>query len=392
MSRFLKGAGWLALLPLLALPFSAQAAKIKVDPRKDTYTKAYVSYLGRQPSAAELTASLKKFLNLDRLKKSLLASTERKQVISDMYLDQFCRSVQVTELADFTKKAQTVAAIQAILAASGENCVAKKPVVSLAPLVPLNNEVPSVSLMAQVHDPFARTLTYQWRLVSAPGGVGTALSDDGSTSAVLTLGSDAHFTDYYAAPGDYIVRLTVTNSANLSSAATTIVRVSPFTTLEQSMLVKVNDLRVGLGLNPLQLEAKLTAAARKYSNYMRVTNWFDHNDQNGGTFDRRISAENYNFAYVGENILSVKSSGAKDFNLDEKAVQFFFDGWKNSPLHYENLVGKDFKELGVGFSAGASPDTERPFAQYGAQEFGALVPPGFKKVEVKGEWQLMKMK
>lgn len=82
---------------------------------------------------------------------------------------------------------------------------------------------------------------------------------------------------------------------------------------------------------------QLGKAAYDHSVDMKTNNYFTHIGLNGSDPGQRITAAGYNWKTYGENIANGYTS--------EKAV---IDGWLKSEGHCKNIMGKNFKHMGVG--------------------------------------------
>jgi uncharacterized protein YkwD len=142
----------------------------------------------------------------------------------------------------------------------------------------------------------------------------------------------------YACAAVLVALLVVAPSANSRSAY----RASALRALQAGVLTDINAFRRSHGLRPLRLSRALTAAARQHSTEMAARGYFSHSSADGSSFDRRIAryypAGHSRFWAVGENLLwsspSVDASGALVM-------------WKDSPPHRENLLGPNWREIGV---------------------------------------------
>ena len=114
-------------------------------------------------------------------------------------------------------------------------------------------------------------------------------------------------------------------TADEASAAT--VTVDP--NAEAQFVSLLNDLRVSRGLPPLSVDDELTAAARQWSDTMRL---------NGGIFHTADQSAGISQPWVllGENV----GTGP---NVTE-----VFDAFVASPTHYANLTNPDFDYIGIG--------------------------------------------
>ena len=127
-----------------------------------------------------------------------------------------------------------------------------------------------------------------------------------------------------------------------SAPAATRGRVIALTSLEQGVLVDINDFRTAHGLSPLRLSTSLTAAARSHSVEMETDGYFAHSSYDGEAFWKRIQAyypsTSYGFWSVGENLLW----SSPDVDA-ERALTM----WENSPEHRRNLLDPHWREIGI---------------------------------------------
>jgi uncharacterized protein YkwD len=130
----------------------------------------------------------------------------------------------------------------------------------------------------------------------------------------------------------------------------------------------INRERARRGLPRLREDARLARSAQQYSTEMAGRDFFGHVSPAGTTLTARLRAAGYLAgarAYtVGENI----AWGAGPDATAHETVQ----GWMRSPGHRANILGRGFREVGVGVAPGA-PVTLRaavPAATY-TTVFGA---------------------
>lgn len=102
-----------------------------------------------------------------------------------------------------------------------------------------------------------------------------------------------------------------------------------------------NQKRAEIGLPALSPNGQLASAASSKAGDMFANNYWAHNSPAGKTPWSFISAAGYKYVYAGENL-------ARDFS-DAGAV---VNAWMNSPSHKENILDKNFKEIGVAVSDG----------------------------------------
>ncbi len=97
-----------------------------------------------------------------------------------------------------------------------------------------------------------------------------------------------------------------------------------------------NQQRAGAGLNTLNTNAKLTAAAQAKANNMLEVQYWDHFGPNGETPWMFISQAGYTYVYAGENL-------AKGFRTAEGV----HEAWMASPTHKANIMSGNYKDIGV---------------------------------------------
>ena len=108
-------------------------------------------------------------------------------------------------------------------------------------------------------------------------------------------------------------------------------------------------------------EAKLTAAAREFADYMARTDRFEHNADGRHPPDR-ARAHGYDYCLVSENIgFEYNSRGFATADL----ARDFVEGWKRSPPHRKNMQDRGVVDIGVAIARSAT--TGR---YYGVQVFG----------------------
>lgn len=97
-----------------------------------------------------------------------------------------------------------------------------------------------------------------------------------------------------------------------------------------------NQERVAWGLNTLQTNSQLSAAALAKANDMFEKQYWDHFGPNGESPWQFIRAAGYNYVYAGENL-------AKGFRTAEGV----HEAWMASPTHKANIISGNYKDIGV---------------------------------------------
>lgn len=106
---------------------------------------------------------------------------------------------------------------------------------------------------------------------------------------------------------------------------------------EDALIELTNKVRSEKALKPLNKNEQLSIAARKYAQLMASRDTLSHNLD--GSIGSRISREGYQWRSCGENIA-----------WSYPTVQKVMDGWLSSPGHRNNIMSKDFQDIGVGLA------------------------------------------
>jgi uncharacterized protein YkwD len=110
----------------------------------------------------------------------------------------------------------------------------------------------------------------------------------------------------------------------------------------EDVLYLSNLERIRFGLPELAFSAELSKAAQLHAECMARNFYFDHTGINGSKLDDRVkSSTNYRFSHLGENLF---------WRYPENDPQAAVNGWMRSKGHRENLLHKDFEEVGLGYA------------------------------------------
>lgn len=104
----------------------------------------------------------------------------------------------------------------------------------------------------------------------------------------------------------------------------------------QELVTITNQHREDIGLNPLNINARLTQAAFNKARDLLAGQYFSHTSPNGHKFSDWIKDVDYKYFYVGENL-------AIDFDNNKDV----FAAWLASPAHKENIEKTQYQEIGV---------------------------------------------
>jgi uncharacterized protein YkwD len=108
---------------------------------------------------------------------------------------------------------------------------------------------------------------------------------------------------------------------------------------QQNLLKDTNADRLAANKQPLKLNAQLTKAAQAKANDMALRNYWSHNTPAGNPPWVFVTAANYSYDKLGENL----AAGFTD-------AQATINGWMASPEHKENMLDGDYSEVGFGFA------------------------------------------
>jgi uncharacterized protein YkwD len=127
---------------------------------------------------------------------------------------------------------------------------------------------------------------------------------------------------------------------------------------ELDFLRRINNYRSQHGLQPLVLSNSLNRSAAWKAGHMAARDYLAHDDQGiGRTWSQRIRDCGYGYnAYLGEVLAGGDAGGESPFNI-----------WHNSPGHDEQMLGENYRAIGIGRASngGQAP----PY--YWAVDFGS---------------------
>ena len=101
-----------------------------------------------------------------------------------------------------------------------------------------------------------------------------------------------------------------------------------------------NELRASLGVAPLKMDETFCIAACKKATDSHLNNFYD--GENHAMIDGRI----WKSIFTDFGISS--TARAENLARGQKTAQEMFNDWKNSPIHYENMVNPVYTRVGVG--------------------------------------------
>lgn len=120
--------------------------------------------------------------------------------------------------------------------------------------------------------------------------------------------------------------------------------------VESRLYKHINKLRAGLSLNELSWNDRLFSSAKLRSDEMAQNNYFEHRRADGGKWDSSIVSAGYPYVKAWENIAAVQNAIIDGYADNSQLAQDIYDGWYNSPSHYDAMVNPDVKEIGLAVS------------------------------------------
>lgn len=131
-----------------------------------------------------------------------------------------------------------------------------------------------------------------------------------------------------------------------------------------AVLSAVNAARAKAGCGPLQIDARLTAAAKGHARAMAEQNFFGHAGKDGSRFSSRIAKQGYSYWAAAENIAAGQSSAGQ-----------VVASWLNSAGHRRNILDCRMKDTGIAMVYQADDRPIRgnpaPLRYYWVQVFAA---------------------
>ena len=113
--------------------------------------------------------------------------------------------------------------------------------------------------------------------------------------------------------------------------------------LESSVVARMNAVRRSHRLRPLRMSRRLRTAALFHSKDMGRRGYFEHESVTGTPFWRRIErfypSRGFSSWTVGENLL---------WGSDTYDATFAVSEWMESPPHRQNILSRDWREVGIG--------------------------------------------
>ena len=107
------------------------------------------------------------------------------------------------------------------------------------------------------------------------------------------------------------------------------------------ILQLVNQVRAEYGLPSLSYNSSLATAAQNHANFIALNSIYSHIGVNGSTWQDRAQAAGYT-GYAGENLV-----GGTRLTPQQGVIW-----WRNSAVHFSNMLNPRWTEAGVGYAVG----------------------------------------
>ena len=146
--------------------------------------------------------------------------------------------------------------------------------------------------------------------------------------------------------------------------------------IEKEVIRLTNAERIKRGIRSLNSNSKLHRAAQKHSKYMMRHRYIGHSGPNGNKPWDRAQSEGYAWYSVGENVFHYPHSRKRS---DRRTAQLLVKGWMKSPGHRENILNREYSDIGVAVVR----RLPRGRTYYATQVFGLGESQGKSKPKVK---------
>ncbi|MFI5151243.1 MAG: CAP domain-containing protein [Bacteroidia bacterium] len=156
-----------------------------------------------------------------------------------------------------------------------------------------------------------------------------------------------------------------------------------FNLIESAYTKKLNELRKKQGCTELLSDHILKKAGKDQADYMLKNNFLTHSQKSKEkeTPQKRVFYYKGRHDLVGENCIKIYLNRPSKVKYSkvlitvttyEEAAEALYQGWKNSPGHYKNMIDKEYDLQGMGFAFGKDSSV-----LYVSQVFSAkpFVPP-----------------
>jgi uncharacterized protein YkwD len=159
-------------------------------------------------------------------------------------------------------------------------------------------------------------------------------------------------------------------SATSCAGADLVPQAANLATVEQATLCLLNEQRAAAGLAPVTRNTSLDVASRAHSEDMVARKYFAHDTPEGVGFLARVTK----VGYVNDSLFSWNAGENIAWGAGTLAPPAaIMTAWMNSQHHRDNILDRDFKEVGVGVVVGVPIASAGSVAATYTTDFGARV-------------------
>jgi uncharacterized protein YkwD len=135
------------------------------------------------------------------------------------------------------------------------------------------------------------------------------------------------------------------------------------------VLCLINRERAEAGLRPFDRHRKLQKAAQRHNDRMDGTGCFSHQCPGEAVLDTRLES----VGYLGEGLSAWGYGENIVWGMGSRGTpRAVVAAWMHSSGHRANILSRDFRDIGVGFSAGTPMSNDDPGGIY-TTDFGLAV-------------------
>lgn len=190
----------------------------------------------------------------------------------------------------------------------------------------------------------------RWRFKNPDGKIFGVGLDNGQLYTIINIGfvnPNSPATQPAGGPASTTPQATAAPGA---SSGTSSCNVSLDPSFAQQLVAIINQARQQAGLNTLNVQSQLTAAAQEHSLDIACHDSYDHIGSDGSVWTDRVARQGYaNYTSARENI----RVGDPAFGF---SPQYVFDRWFESQIHHDNMYYPSVSDIGI--ACALNPDSE----------------------------------
>lgn len=129
--------------------------------------------------------------------------------------------------------------------------------------------------------------------------------------------------------------------------------------ISTAVLNEINARRVFHGRNSLRLNKILSQVAQSHAEDMEKNKFFSHYSPQNGSLKERIETASYSYGTIGENL-----------SVGHLSPPSLVNAWMKSIKHRLNILGENYREIGVGYVGVPQVSDKRRKGPYWVTVFG----------------------